>query len=187
MVGCLCASERERSRVQRFTVHSNDECSPSSQAWEQYNKPDVTKGGLGTWCSLCGSPSKVVLSSSLGHESFHFVPCIPPFFLGCFGLFIYDWQGFHHHFIWVHGPFKVHLLLQKVSHHLYIQEAAKGWKKYYHSCAGSFVHLKQYQKQSSHYKIRGGGLQLFTSPSNSSIHTIATDSNCLHNNWTTSF
>jgi len=72
----------------RGSVHGNDECSPSSQAWEQYNKPDVTKGGLGTWCSLCGSPSKVVLSSSLGHESFHFVPCIPPFFLGCFGLFM---------------------------------------------------------------------------------------------------
>ncbi len=35
----------------------------------------------------------------LGHESFHFVPCIPPFFWVLW--FIYDWQGFHHHFIWV--------------------------------------------------------------------------------------
>jgi hypothetical protein len=56
----------------------------------------ATKGGLGTWCSLCGSPSSMVLLVRflglgsfhfLGCGSFHFVPCILPFF-GCFGLFM---------------------------------------------------------------------------------------------------
>ncbi len=41
----------------------------------------VTKVGLGTYVPFVVRPLRWFFCL-LGHESFHFVPCIPPFFLG---------------------------------------------------------------------------------------------------------
>ncbi len=52
----------------------------------------VIKVGLGTYVPLVVRPLRWFFCL-LGHESFHFVPCIPPFFFWVLW-FIYDWQGF---------------------------------------------------------------------------------------------
>jgi hypothetical protein len=67
----------------------------------------LIRGGSRTWCSLCGS-----FLGLLGHRSFHFVFCIPPF---GFSVLIYLWlASFHHHHIkaWSNQLPNIHILIR---------------------------------------------------------------------------